>query len=61
MATLDDMATLREELDREIALKNRKPQLDAIGSCYNCGEETKGCFCDADCRADYEQRKRFAA
>lgn len=55
-----DMATQREIQDREVCIKyNRKPELPANGFCYNCGDDCHGCFCDADCRSDYEQRRKF--
>ena len=41
------------------ALSTRKPELPAKGRCYNCDDPLKtGCFCDADCRDDYEKRVR---
>lgn len=57
--TIDDDATAREELDRELCLKRRLPTLPAVGACYNCGEDCSGVFCDADCRDDYEKRESF--
>lgn len=59
MATLDDKATEAEELFREAALKQRKPELPKIGECYWCGSMTIGVFCDSDCQKDYEQHERF--
>lgn len=59
--TDDDMATLREEQDRERALLQRRPEGPvACGVCLNCGEpvSTPGVrWCDADCRADWEARQ----
>lgn len=57
--TLDDQATEREEMDREIALKVRRPELKHVGFCYNCGEETHGAFCCPECRDDWTKRDRF--
>lgn len=56
--TVDDQATMQEELMREMALKVRKHELPKIGQCYNCGEKVKASanFCDVDCRLDYERR-----
>lgn len=59
MTTIDDQATEREELDRAIAMQQRKPQLDAVGYCHNCSEECNGCFCCPECRDDFMQRERF--
>lgn len=59
MTTIDDQAAQREELDREQALKLRKPELPHIGECHECGETTEGVFCCASCRDTYEQRERF--
>ena len=57
--SVDDDATLREEQDRAIALKFRKPQLALTGYCWNCGEACKGVYCCSECREDSEQRERF--
>jgi hypothetical protein len=58
--TLDDIASDREEQDRALALKHRKPQLPFIGACHNCSEPLhQGAFCGAECREDFEQRERF--
>ena len=39
MADIYDRATEREEMDREIALRARKPEgPKATGSCLHCGE-----------------------
>ena len=56
--TVDDQATVHEELMREMALKVRKAELPKVGACYNCGEAVKpnANFCDGDCRLDYERR-----
>ena len=54
-----DAACDREERDREIALKMRKPILPNVYACYNCGEDCEGIFCSPECRDDYMQRERF--
>lgn len=28
------------------------------GTCHNCGDQSDGLFCDADCRDDYEWRTK---
>jgi hypothetical protein len=58
--SLDDKATEREEQDRSLTLKHRKPQLPFIGACHNCSEPIdRGSFCSPECREDAEQRERF--
>jgi len=59
MASIDDHASDIEELDRDIALKMRKPELPLTGFCWNCSEETHGVFCSPECQQDHEQRTRF--
>lgn len=53
-------AAALEELERTIALANRKrPEMLFTGACYNCEEPVQaGCFCDEDCRSDYERIER---
>jgi len=55
-----DQAAELEELERNIALANRKrPEMQFTGACYNCDESVQaGCFCDEDCRSDYERIER---
>lgn len=55
-----DQAAALEELERTIALANRKrPEMQFTGACYNCEQAvTAGCFCDEDCRSDYERIER---
>jgi len=55
-----DQAAELEELERSIALANRKhPEMTFTGACYYCEEAvTAGCFCDEDCRSDYERIER---
>lgn len=55
-----DMGCQREQEDRDRALAAQaaKPAMPPLGFCYNCDElVVAGCFCDADCRDDYEKRE----
>lgn len=67
MATLDDMATEREEQFRDMALKaqaerSKHGQLTANGTCHFCGEEDDidfgALFCCTECQRDWESRDR---
>lgn len=54
---ISDTATCHEELRREIALRERKPEGPAAtGYCLFCGEPLPDGlrWCDADCARDYE-------
>jgi hypothetical protein len=60
-----DQATEQEEKAREQALaavRNQAPLLMPIGVCHNCGNDlirddtAASCFCDADCRDDWQAR-----
>ena len=56
-----DMATEREMLDTELAIKaalSKQHLLPATGYCYNCDATVPPGhrFCDADCRDDWEVR-----
>ncbi|MGD9423957.1 hypothetical protein ACLHDD_02010 [Pantoea sp. NSTU24] len=55
-----DEAAEREQQMIEIALANRPhPTMQFTGACYYCEEAvTAGCFCDEDCRSDYERVER---
>jgi len=55
-----DQAAELEELERNIALANRRhPEMTFTGACYYCEEAVPaGCFCDEDCRSDYERIER---
>lgn len=57
-----DQAQMFEELRREDALRDQalKPGMPAVGTCYNCSAAifNGGCFCDVDCRDDYEKRTK---
>jgi hypothetical protein len=58
--TLDDQAESMEQLDRDVCMKYRKPELVRIGFCHNCSEPINdGVFCSPECREDAEQRERF--
>ncbi|WP_337027167.1 hypothetical protein [Pantoea eucalypti] len=55
-----DQAAELEELERNIALANRKhPEMSFTGASYYCEEVVPaGCFCSAECREDYERIQR---
>lgn len=55
-----DQAAALEELERTIALANRKrSEMQFTGSCYYCEEAVStGCFCSAECREDHERIER---
>lgn len=67
-ADITDQAAELEELERTIALANRKkPNMTFTGKCFWCEESiNKGQYCDAECRHDHEvylwaqQQKRIA-
>lgn len=57
-----DQAQKFEQMRRDIELREQasKPSMPFKGECYNCEDPiTQGCFCDADCRDDYEQREKL--
>lgn len=56
---LDEAAELEQQMI-EIALANRRhPEMVFTGACYYCEEAVStGCFCDKDCRSDYERIER---
>lgn len=57
--SFDDQVDAATEIFQEVALKTRLPELPHIGECYNCGSRLEhGVYCDADCRADHENRVR---
>ena len=62
MADEFDMAQEREMKDRDLCIANARVQVKKLesGFCHNCGEKVQGEFCDADCRTDWEKRKRFS-
>lgn len=55
-----DQAAELEELERNVALANRKqPEMTFTGACYYCEEAvTAGCFCSPECREDHERIER---
>ena len=56
MTTLDDQASDREQLDRDLA--QRKPAGPAAtGYCLNCGEPVDGRWCNPECREDWSKRE----
>lgn len=59
-ADINDAASELEELERNVALANRKkPEMTFTGRCYYCESTlSKGCFCDTDCREDFEKVER---
>jgi hypothetical protein len=66
MTDIYDQATEREEKERELAIaaaRRSAPVLPFIGVCHNCQAPTAPSvrFCDSDCLADYEKRKRAEA
>lgn len=56
-----DQATAREEQDREIALQSLRYSVKPLphGECNLCGASCVGCFCDSDCREQYEKEDRL--
>ena len=59
MTTLDDKATEFEELDRDLALRMRRPGGPvACGYCLNCDAQLPDGqrWCDDDCRDDWQAR-----
>lgn len=59
MPTIDDKAAAIEELDRDLALKMRRPTGPAsCGYCLNCELPLLGGarWCDDDCRDDWQAR-----
>lgn len=61
-ADLCDQADQTSEFLLTVAMNNhhhkpRGPQ--PTGACHNCKDDVDaGCFCDADCREDWEKRAR---
>jgi hypothetical protein len=57
-----DRGCEREEQDRQRALDavTSRPAMQPVGFCYNCDEIVlQGCFCDADCRDDFEKQLKL--
>ncbi len=62
MSTIDDIASDKEMLDREVCIKNALNfvPVPRTGRCYECDAEIKvGVFCDIYCSETYETRKNF--
>jgi hypothetical protein len=63
MTDIYDQATDKEMRDRELAIKAARAQNQPIvftGQCLNCEEVvTKGRFCDAACREDFELAQKM--
>lgn len=59
-ADITDQASELEELERAIALANRKkPTMVFTGECHWCEEPIgSGHFCNSDCREDHERAAR---
>lgn len=64
MSDLIDQGCEAEEADRTRCLKEQARKAKAVrlqpyGFCYNCDELIKtGCFCDTDCRDDFDKREK---
>lgn len=61
-----DLASDREQLERDAAIRNAsayRSNLKPCGKCLNCGEEVASelRFCDADCRDDFQSRNEEPA
>ena len=61
MTDIIDAASDREEMDRGLALRERKPTLKAMGACYFCGCEVHSdhLFCDSECHEGWETEMRL--
>lgn len=61
MSDFADLASDREELDRQLALRAAALHADNLvagGQCHNCDASIPPGhrFCDADCRDDWQRR-----
>lgn len=45
----------------EVARQKRKPVPEHDGYCLNCGEESAGAYCNAECGEDAERFERARA
>ncbi len=67
MSDIIDQANDNIERDMALAIEAARwpaqAEPVACGRCYNCEESLPpgACFCDADCRDDWQLRKRAAA
>jgi hypothetical protein len=61
MTDIYDQATFCEIRDREIALQQIRYSANPLpqGNCNSCGASCIGCFCDKDCRGQYEKEQRM--
>ncbi|MCK9985670.1 MAG: hypothetical protein AzoDbin1_02142 [Azoarcus sp.] len=65
MPDIADLASEREQIDtaRAIAAARTRAPSEPVpcGRCYNCEEAVvaDATFCDADCRDDYQARRRM--
>ncbi len=63
MASVDDLASIQEELNLSVALQKRKSILTPRGSCWleGCEEPLKGdlLFCGVECRDEWERIKKI--
>lgn len=55
----NDLVIRENEQAVENALNRPDEPLPQTGRCHNCGEPVTELFCDADCRDDWERRKRM--
>lgn len=58
----EDLASDRERIAREDALRKRKPNgPESTGFCLNCNTRLTGGrrWCDPECREDWELRDKF--
>lgn len=58
----EDLASDRERIAREDALRKRKPNgPESTGFCLNCNARLAGGrrWCDPECREDWELRDKF--
>lgn len=58
-----EQAAELEELERNIALANRKhPEMTFTGACYYCEEAVStGCFCSPECCEDFQRIERASS
>jgi hypothetical protein len=56
-----DRASDLEEMQRQEALRRRKPVRKRDGYCLNCGERSEGAYCNKECGEDAERIERADA
>lgn len=61
MTDISDQATHQEILWREASIKQASNGHPALphGVCNSCGASCVGCFCDEDCRSQFEKERRM--